>query len=113
MASSKRPRKTTAQGSISATRRLASSATGKANAESGSELLPPREIEGLVAKATGSIALATLTDVEYESLRVSTGGELPCSVVDFRSGSAHRELYEILKREFRAIAKLGKSGLEL
>jgi hypothetical protein len=113
MASSKRPRKTTAQGSISATRGLANAATGKANVEGGSELLPPREIEGPVAKAAGNIGMVTPTDVEYETLRIGTGGELPCSVADFKSGKAHRELYEILKREFREIAKQGKSGLEL
>lgn len=113
MASQKRPRRTTAQGSVKATRELSNSSTGESVAEGGSEQLPAREIVGEVAVATGSIALAEPTDVRYESLRISTGGELPCSVADFRSGKAHRELYAILKREFKAMHAQGKGGLEL
>lgn len=110
---SKKPRRTTAQGSVTGTRELSSSETGKANAEGGSDKLPPREIDGPVAAARGNIGMTIPTEIRFEMLRFDTGGELPCSVEDFRSGKAHAELYEILKREFRALYKMGKEGLEL
>lgn len=65
----------------------------------------------MVAVATADLRRTVTTDAEYEMLRVSVGGSLPCSPDDFVSGKAHRVLHDILRLELSDQLARGTEGL--
>jgi hypothetical protein len=67
-------------------------------------------IQGPIAEVTCNIGRTTQT-IEYESLRVDVGGRLPCSIEDFKSGVAHKEIIQICREELRDQLARGTKGL--
>lgn len=111
MATRKEPRRTAARGSIQASRSLEKRGR-ELGAEGGSELLPERVIEGPLARADGAVGMTLPTDERYKMLRIDCGGVLPCSVEDFKSGEAHRELHDLLRLRFAEQRRRGWKDLE-
>lgn len=81
-------------------------------ADQGADSLPPRVTEEGKAEVFGSVG-RTVGTAEYETLRVIVGGTLPCTVDELNSGTAHRLLFGVLRRELREQLERGTSGLEV
>lgn len=75
------------------------------------EFKPETDAGDLTAEATGNVGMTLPTDIRFEMLRIDVGGRLPCSPTAFRSGEAHDELFEILRKKFKGQHERGKDGL--
>lgn len=80
-------------------------------AESGSTILESRVFDSAPATATGLIGI-TIEVLEYNFLKLSAGGELPCTVQEFGDGTGHRELFKILRREIEEQLPAGKRWVQ-